>query len=199
MNSINQKIQAFIHYIKKKQWDVYILDFIKTVAVSLLLVFLVTQFLLKPIEVIGDSMYPTLKDKQIGFANVIGLKLLGVDRFDVVIVYMPEIKDYYVKRVIGLPYETIEFKNDVLFVDGEPQDEYFLDEKYVSDYKKAQKTLFTANFGPITLKENEYFVMGDNRPKSRDSRYFGAISKSQLISKDAYIIFPLHQFQLIFQ
>ena len=74
-------------------------DFIKSITISIVIVFLLTTFIVKPIRVDGSSMYPTLKDKQIGFSNIISLKVGGANRFDVVIVYVPQQDEYLVKRV----------------------------------------------------------------------------------------------------
>jgi signal peptidase I len=144
-------------------------------------------------------MYPTLKDKQIGFSNIISLKIAGANRFDVVIVYVPQQDEYLVKRVIGLPGETISYRKDQLFINGFPMDEEFLDKEYVAEVKSKIKGNFTSDFAEFTLADDEYFLMGDNRPFSSDSRRFGPFKLKNIISKDAYIIFPLDQIHFIIQ
>ncbi|MBV1710213.1 MAG: signal peptidase I [Erysipelothrix sp.] len=174
-------------------------DFIKSITISIIIVFLLTTFIVKPIRVDGSSMYPTLKDKQVGFSNIISLKVGGANRFDVVIVYVPQQDEYLVKRVIGLPGETISYRKDQLFIDGYPMEEDFLNDEYVAEVKSKIKGNFTTDFAEFTLAEDEYFLMGDNRPFSSDSRRFGPFKLENIISKDAYIIFPLNEIHFIIQ
>ncbi len=176
-----------------------IFDFIKSVVISVIIVFLLTTFIVKPIRVDGSSMYPTLKDKQIGFSNILSLKIGGINRFDVVIVYVPQQEEYLVKRVIGLPGETISYRRDQLYINGFPIDEGFFDQDYVDEVKSKIKGNFTSDFPEFTLADDEYFLMGDNRPFSSDSRRFGPFKLSNIISKDAYIIFPFDQIHFIIQ
>lgn len=174
-------------------------DFIKSITISVIIVFLLTTFIVKPIRVDGSSMYPTLKDKQIGFSNILSLKIGGANRFDVVIVYVPQQGEYLVKRVIGLPGETVSYRNDQLYINGFPIEESFFDQTYVEDVKSKINGSFTTDFNEVTLAEDEYFLMGDNRPFSSDSRRFGPFKLENLISKDAYIIFPLDEIHFIIQ
>jgi signal peptidase I len=174
-------------------------DFIKSITISIIIVFLLTTFIVKPIRVDGSSMYPTLQDKQIGFSNIISLKVGGANRFDVVIVYVPQQDEYLVKRVIGLPGETVSYRKDQLYINGFPMEETFFDQDYVAEVKSKIKGNFTTDFADFVLAEDEYFLMGDNRPFSSDSRRFGPFKLKHLISKDAYIIFPLDQIHFIIQ
>lgn len=113
-------------------------------------------------QVHGDSMDPTLKDKNFGIA--VRTNVASIDRFDIVII------DYYnknlVKRVIGLPGETIEFVDSVLYINGEPIEEDF--------------TAGITNNFKVTLDENEYYCLGDNREHSSDSRVYGPFTKKQI-------------------
>jgi len=165
-------------------------DFFKTLVISIIIVFFITTFLFKPIRINGDSMYPTLHDQSIGLAGVI-TKNLGIQRFDIVTVKLVEKNETLIKRVIGLPNETIEFKNDVLYIDGKVVNEDFLDEEYVATYSQ-----FTNDF-KITLNEDEYFLMGDNRPNSSDSRYYGPFSKDEISTSKVLIIFPFNRIGVI--
>ena len=104
---------------------------------------------------------------------------------------MPEKKEYLVKRVIGLPGETIEYRQDQLLVNGEAVAEDFFDQ----DYKRSQSAngSFTQDFGPVTLADDEYFMLGDNRPYSSDSRWYGPFKKEQIKAKDVVVLFPFQQ------
>ena len=172
-------------------------EFVKSLALSIVFVLLLTNFVVKPIRVNGTSMYPSLKDKEVGFSNILSYKVFGVKRFDVVIVYVDELKEYLVKRVIGLPGEIVEFKNDTLYIDNNAVGEPFLNEPYMNSVKGYFNGIFTNSFGPVVLGDDEVWLMGDNRPYSSDSRRFGAFKLTKIISKDAYIIFPLNEAKIV--
>ena len=173
---------------KKKIKD-ELIDFAKTLAVSVACVLLFTNFLAKPVRVNGDSMYPSVKDKQVGFSLVFGKT--DVERFDIVVVYIEETNKYLVKRVIGLPNETIRYEDGKLYVNGVLTEEAFLDEDYVAS--QSQMSSFTSDL-ETTLGEDEYFLLGDNRPYSRDSRYYGAFSSSDIVSKGLLVLYPFDEF-----
>ncbi len=172
---------------EKKQTSL-IKEFFKSVITSLVFVLVLTNFVVKPIKVNGSSMYPTLKDQSLGFANILSYQLFGVDRFDVVIVYVEALDEYLVKRVIALPNEVVEMKDDRLYVDGVLIDQSFLNPDYLKEFNQ-----FTTSFGPLQIGENEVFLLGDNRPYSSDSRVFGAFDLEDVIAKDTYIFYPLNE------
>lgn len=182
--------------VQKQGWKYELLDLGKTFIVCFIAVFLITTFVVKPVQVDGDSMYPTLIDKEIGVVNIFRAKFSGIHRFDVVVVQNDTTKDPWVKRVIGMPNDTIEAKNDVVYINGEAIDEPYLNTSYVQSIRNQGKK-FTNDFGPITLKENEYFLMGDNRIVSYDSRKVGAFHREDIIGKDAYIVYPFSQMKVI--
>jgi len=166
------------------------LDFFRTLIISMAVLFVLSRFVCRPIRVQGSSMYPTLESGSLGLSNVIGYKTKGLQRFDIAIIYIADKKEYLVKRVVGLPGETIEYKDNELFVNGEKVAETFLD----PDYMKSSGDVFTGDFGPITLGEDEYYCLGDNRPVSNDSRYYGPFSSDQIVAKGAFIFWPFSDF-----
>jgi signal peptidase I len=139
-------------------------------------------------------MFPTLYDQALGFSNILAFHLFGLERFDVVIVYVASMDEYLVKRVIALPNETIEVRDNVLYIDNIAQKESFLNQAYMQQLSNPNRN-FTLDFGPITLNQDEVFLMGDNRPFSSDSRIFGPFKLEAILSKDVYIFFPFHQMQ----
>ncbi len=163
-------------------------EFAKSVITSLIFVLVLTNFVVKPIKVNGSSMYPTLKDQSLGFSNILSYQLFGVNRYDVVIVYVESLDEYLVKRVIALPNETIEVIDNQVYINGEVIEQNFFDQSYIKDFEP-----FTNSFGPITVGDDEVFLMGDNRPYSSDSRVFGAFKLSDIIAKDAYIFYPFNE------
>lgn len=140
-------------------------------------------------------MYPTLKDGEFGITNVFAVKFQSVSRFDVVIIYNEERGEHWVKRVIGVPGDTVESKDDVLKINGKVVDQFFLNQAYVNDMKKEGQ--FTSDFGPVTLGDDEYWLMGDNRIRSEDSRIHGPFKESELVGKDVLVFFPFDEFQYV--
>ena len=134
-------------------------------------------FFFSPIRVNGTSMYPTLQDKEFMILNKISLKQ-GINRFDIVVVQ--ENNKYIIKRVIGLPGESVMYKDSKLYING----------KVIEDnYSKTT----TNDFDNVVLGENEYFVMGDNRAVSSDSRIIGPVNIENIKGKTNLIIFPFNK------
>lgn len=165
-------------------------DFLKTLLISMAVVFLLSQFVIRPIRVQGSSMYPTLESNSLGVANVYGVRANDIQRFDIAIIYLSDKKEYLVKRVIGLPGETVSYQDGTLYINGEAMGEPFLNKAYADSFG----TGFMDDVAPITLKEDEYYCLGDNRPASRDSRYYGPFRKDTILAKGAFIFFPFRDF-----
>lgn len=180
-----------------------ILGFIKVFVVSAIVILLFVNFVAHPVRVDGRSMYPTLKDGEFGFTNVRGVLLNGVERGDIVVVTMEEEgqKTHWVKRVIGLPGDTVSCVNDVVYINGKVLDET----KYIApDYRQSLVDKFgyfnkvpnadntnVEDFEEVKLGDDEYYVMGDNRPYSKDSRYVGPVKKSQIFAKKMLVLLPI--------
>ena len=179
-----------------------ILGFIKVFVVSAIVILLFVNFVAHPVRVDGRSMYPTLKDGEFGFTNG-GVLLNGVKRGDIVVVTMEEKgqKTHWVKRVIGMPGDTISCVNDIVFINGKVLDEtQYIDPDYrqscVDQFGYFNKVPNADNtdvqdFEEVKLGDDEYYVMGDNRPYSKDSRYVGPVKKSQLFAKKMLVLLPI--------
>lgn len=161
----------------------------------IIILLLMRMFVFTPVTVSGISMMPTLVD---GERNI-AIKLGDTDRFDIVSLVAPDDPDKnYVKRVIGLPGDTIEFKNDTLYINGEKTDEPYLDDYKKIQYDEQPGTLLTPDFtlesltGQSVVPENTFFVMGDNRQNSKDSRFqeVGFIPKENIIGKSKVAFWP---------
>ena len=155
----------------------YIKEFLPYFMIILVVV-LIKTFVVSPIRVNGASMNPTLNDKDIMLLDEISYRFSDIERFDIVVV--KEEDEYLVKRVIGLPGETVEYKNDKLYIDG----------KYVKEDFKHKETFDFST----TLGKDEYFIMGDNRTNSTDSRVFGPISRDKIMGKTSLTILPISRF-----
>lgn len=149
-----------------------IITYLSVIISTLFVLFFIVQLAI----VSGNSMNPTLEDKDILLVSRIHKTFsLDYNRFDVVIFQSEQENNrLLIKRVIGLPGETIHIK------DG---DIYINDEKIEENYGKEHMTYDGLAETPITLKENEYFVLGDNRNNSKDSRYLGPINKKTILGK----------------
>ena len=204
MDSRNDDVKAVIDEVdvenrsnKKKQGIKYeLLDLLKTFIICFIAVFLLTTFVVKPVRVDGRSMYPTLEDGEVGLMNVFSAKFTDIDRFDVVVAYNEESGENWVKRVIGLPGDTVYAKDDVVYVNGLPIEEPYLDTDYVNQIRE-RGDYFTQDFDKITLGEDEYFLMGDNRVVSYDSRRVGPFKRDDIKGKGIFILYPFDKIKMI--
>ena len=163
---------------KKKEFDLkgFIKEYVPYVIV-IVLVLLFKRFVIAPIRVNGESMMTTLHDKDIMILNRIDYKINGLDRFDIVVI--DEGSEYLIKRVIGLPGENVTYKDNVLYIDG----------KKVKDNFGSE---VTEDFS-IDVPEGRYFVLGDNRTNSLDSRYFGPFLEKDILGKTNLTLFPFNR------
>jgi len=149
--------------------------------VIIVIVIIIKAFFVSPIRVSGDSMDSTLKNNDVMILNKIGYRLNGVKRFDFVVVdYNGR---YLIKRVIGLPGDTLKVINNKLFINEEYVDEPYLDKDTVT------MTFFIEE----KIPDGEYFLMGDNRGSSLDSRELGTFSEDEILGIASYTIFPFNR------
>ena len=142
--------------------------------VILIVVVLIRTFIVTPIIVDGDSMSPTLTDGEMMLLNKLG----SIEKNDIVVINNEE--GYIIKRVIALPGESIECRDGVIYINDEKYDDNF-----------ASKT---DDFVKQFLNDDEYFVMGDNRLVSMDSRIFGAVTKEEILGTTNFVIYPFNKF-----
>lgn len=172
-------------------------EIIGSIIVAFVAVVIITQFILIPVRVDGTSMEPTLHDKNLGFSNVFQVKTGSIERFDIVVVGVKGQNKNLVKRVIGLPGDVIYYQDDVLYVNEVAVEEPFLDQAFMKEQKQLRDSVnFTHDFyEPIVVPDNEYFVMGDNRLNSSDSRdpRYGSFHHDMIKSKSIYVYYPLNE------
>lgn len=141
--------------------------------VIVVVVVLIRTFIITPVRVDGDSMKNTLKNGDI----LLLYKLSSIDRFDIIVLDEEKDNEKIIKRVIGLPGETVAIKKGKIYINNKViDDEYAYGE--TTDYNK------------VTLKDDEYFILGDNRLISKDSRYFGPIKDNEIKGKIVFRLFP---------
>ncbi len=186
----------------KKTTSKTVIEWVVLIASALIIALLVKAFLFQAFYIPSDSMVPTLKTNDRVIVNKLSYHLHSVHRGDIVVFTTPKgadgkpidptIKDL-VKRVIGLPGETVSEKDGHILINGTAIKESYLPAGTVSDC-----TQFVANCFPSgPLPANHYWVMGDNRAGSRDSRSFGAIKKSEIVGRVFLRIWPLNRLGLL--
>lgn len=151
----------------------------------ILAVIVIRIFFVDPVRVDGDSMNTTLANGQVLLLDKIVYKRNDVERFDIVVV--DEGDKSIIKRVIGLPGETIEYKDNKLYINGEEMSD---------PYPSTETDDFNiTDIGHTKIPGDCYFVMGDNRANSLDSRYptVGVVRKSQIVGKASIRIWPLNK------
>ena len=149
--------------------------------IIVIVVVLIRSFVVTPILVSGDSMDPTLKDRELLLLNKINYRFNDIERFDIVVI-RSEGKEI-IKRVIGLPGENVLYRNNSLYIDGhEIKNKYNFD---TNDF--SLKTICNCSYIP----ENKYLVLGDNRSVSKDSRILGFIDKKDIEGSVEVSLWPI--------
>lgn len=175
----------------------------------LVIVFLIKHFVIAPVAVSGDSMLPTLENKQ----RIMQVKFGKIDRFDIVTFPAPDSPGKnYIKRVIGLPGDTVEFKQDELYINGSKVNETYLDEvkgnlvsgEFYTVYRNNQEEILTDfslkdidGINVEKIPEGKVFVLGDNRPISKDSRYIGLIDLDKITGDVQFRFYPFNKIGLV--
>ena len=171
-------------------------EWIKALFIAIVLVFIIREFFFTPIVVDGASMEPTLQDRD----RMIVTKIGEPKRFDIIVFHAPENKDY-IKRVIGLPGDRIEYKDDALYINGKLYDEPYLDEEKQELIDGGPLTnSFTLRETPVgsdVVPEGQLFVMGDNRRNSKDSRHIGAVSMEKVVGTTKIVFYPIEEIKII--
>ena len=148
--------------------------------VIVLVVVLIRTFIITPVRVDGDSMKNTLKNGDI----LLLYKLGSINRLDIIVLDEEKDNEKIIKRVIGLPGETVAIKKGKIYINDKViDDEYAYGE--TSDYDK------------VTLEDDEYFILGDNRLISKDSRYFGPIKENEIKGKIVFRLFPFTKIGMV--
>ncbi|HRW05691.1 MAG TPA: signal peptidase I [Caldilineaceae bacterium] len=149
---------------------------------ALLLALTIHLFLAQATIVYGRSMEPNLQERQRLIVDKFTYRFLhSPHRNDIVVIKLPDMDDLLVKRIVGLPYETIEITNGIVYIDGKPLDEPFPHGTYLQ------------TMGPRRLGPLEYFVLGDNRGNSNDSRAFGPIMREDIKGRVWFRYWPINQ------
>lgn len=173
---------------KKKE---SIKDLIFTVVISLILVFLIRTYVAQPFIVSGASMEPTFHTGEYLIVDQLSYKLNNPKRGDVIVFRYPMMPSkFFIKRIIGLPGEEIKVENNSIYIKEKVAEDFTkLEEDYVEidKYTNIKKT----------LSNTEYFVMGDNRPASLDSRSWGPLDEKFIIGRALFRLFPINRIDFL--
>ena len=141
------------------------------------LVIIVRTYIATPVRVDGNSMRKTLEDGDI----LLLYKMAKFERNDIIVLDEKEDEEIIIKRIIALPGETIKIQNGKIYIN---------DKEYNDEFAYGD----TSDYEQVTLGENEYFILGDNRLISKDSRYFGPVKESDLMGEAVFRIWPFSGF-----
>ncbi|HSX19400.1 MAG TPA: signal peptidase I [Candidatus Saccharimonadales bacterium] len=150
----------------------------QTALISLAIFFFVYTFLVQPHRVKGDSMFPNFKDGELLLTEKVTYRIYKPQRGDVIVFQAPHASVDYIKRVIGLPGETVKVQDGTVFIGDQ-------------ELKEPYETQKTQGSETLTLGVDEYFVLGDNRGASSDSRAFGPIKRSSFKGKVWLVYWPI--------
>lgn len=203
-----------------------ILGFIKVFAITAIVILIFMNFIAHPIKVNGKSMDPTLEDGEFGFTSLASVWLNQIDRYDIVVVTtQQEITDsqtgesqketiQIVKRVIGMPGDTVSCIDDEIYINGAKLDEDYIDSSYIKECREkygyfnqieqisqdedGRTIVDFVDFPEVKLGKGEYFVMGDNRPVSKDSRdsSIGVVKRDQIYGVGVLVLYPFDELGL---
>ncbi|MDS1029927.1 signal peptidase I [Bacillota bacterium LX-D] len=162
-------------------------EFLESVVIAVILAFVIRMFLFQPFYIPSGSMEPTLQVNDRIIVNKLTYRFSEPKRGDIIVFKFPlDPSRDYIKRLIGLPGETLEIKNSVIYINNKPIKESYL-----------PPNLHFADFPPVKIPKNAYFMMGDNRNNSQDSRYWGTLQKNLIIGKAQLIYWPLNRLKLV--
>ena len=182
---------------KKKDTKKYLLvawEFIQVIIIAAIIVFPIRYFIFQPFIVKGDSMVPNFHSGDYLIVDELSYRFSTPSRGDVVVFHYPlQESERFIKRVIGLPGETVEVKDGKITITSKDGKNSMV----LNEQLYLPNLLFTDGKSNITLKDDEYFVMGDNRQFSYDSRAWGILPKKELIGKASLRLFPINQFSFI--
>lgn len=164
-------------------------ELIKTVSFVLVVAFLIRHYLIQPFVVDGASMEPNFHHQEYILVDKLSYRWREPTRGDVVVFHPPERQDNFIKRIIGLPGETITIQDNQVTVDGQP-----VAEAYIAPSGGASRDLPNTTY---RVGSDEYFVLGDNRNYSKDSREIGPIGRKRIIGRAWLILFPLDYLTVI--
>jgi len=184
MKKNDQKLKDLKKDIKKRKKSM-LRELLETVISAGIIAFIIITFIGQVTVVRGASMEPTLHDRERLIANKISYRFESPERGEIIIFRPPlEIKRNYIKRIIGVPGDKVEIANGEIFLNDER-----LEESYVKNGSHE-------NMSPTIVPGNSFFVLGDNRPNSSDSRYWGFVPRKNVVGRAWLVFWPLNRIRM---
>lgn len=172
----------------------FLIDSVQTFLMAAAVFLVIYIFFFRPFEVKGDSMYPNFLDSEYVLTNLIVLRFNQPVRGDVVVFKAPNDSEKdFIKRIIGVSNDTVEIRDGLVYVNGNLLNE----SKYLKPDVKTYGGAFLKDGIAVTVPVDSFFVMGDNRLYSSDSREWGFVSRDKLIGESALVYWPISRVQLI--
>ena len=172
-------------------WNFFI-DTLETLVISLAIFILIYKFLFQPHQVDGRSMEPTFHNGEYILTDKVSYRFHSPKRGDVIVFHSPQDERVdFIKRIIGVPGDTVMIKNKVVYLNGQP-----LDEPYINDGITNHDT-FLREGREVEVPSGNYIVMGDNRLHSSDSRHWGFVSYDEIVGRVFFRYWPIDRFGLI--
>jgi len=163
---------------------------LRDLLLSVLIAILVILFIYQPVKVEGTSMMPSLVDQERIFINkfIYRFGIGQIERGDLVVFWFPfDQSKSYIKRIIGLPGDTVELREGAVLVNGRPLQEDYVPEEYKDHFNRE----------PVMVPADQYFVMGDHRSSSNDSRVWGPVHRRYIYGKAVFVYWPLDKMGLL--
>lgn len=171
-----------------------LLDLIETLVIAGAIFVVIYAFLFRPFQVNGQSMYPNYHNGEYILTNLISLRLSKLERGDVVVFQAPVDREKdFIKRIIGLPGDTVMLDSGSVFVNGNKLDEG----TYLASSVKTFGGAFLADKQSVKVPEDNYFVLGDNRSFSSDSREWGFVPREKIIGKSFFVYWPVTSARIV--
>lgn len=169
-------------------------DTVQTIVVAGIIFVAIYAFLFQPHEVIGDSMFPNFKNNEFVITDKVSYRLRDPERGEVIVFKSPsdEEKDY-IKRIIAQPSEKIKIEKGKIFINGEELDEA----GYLAVDTRTFPGVFAQEGKELQVPQGSYFVVGDNRSNSSDSRDFGFVKKGSIIGRSFLVYWPPGEFRIV--
>ena len=165
------------HFFDTRYW-------LRDLILSTLLAFIVIVFLYQPVQVEGTSMLPLLSNHERIFINKFVYRFEPIGRGDIVVFRYPlDLSKSYIKRVVGLPGEWVTIKDGRVYANGEPLAESYIPSEYLGHQ----------SYPPVYVEPDHYYVLGDHRESSNDSRVWGTVDRSDIYGKAVFVYWPFSQ------
>lgn len=168
-------------------------DLVQTLVIAGAIFVVIYAFLFRPYQVNGHSMDPNFQNGEYVLTNLLELRIGKINRGDVIVFNSPVDKEKdYIKRVIGLPGDRVKIYNGEVYLNGEK-----LEEKFLPSSVRTNGGDFLSEGQEVVVPDGSYFVMGDNREFSSDSRAWGFVTRDKIIGKSFLVYFPVDRIRIV--